>query len=73
MQKIFIANNMNILTPTEILEKAQKHGINFNILCDHAKMPKSTLYRWLNGSNGATLTSLEKLTKSLEDLISKKV
>lgn len=71
MQKIFIPNVMSILNPFELYEKAQKSGINLAVLCDHANMPKSTFYRWLNGSNGATLTSLEKLNKSLEELLKK--
>lgn len=60
---------MSILNPQELFKKAQKSGINLATLCEHAGMPKSTLYRWLNGSNGATLTSLEKLSKSLDEIL----
>lgn len=61
-----------ILNPTLLMEKAKKKGISLGVLCSHAGMPKSTIYRWKNGNNGATLTSLEKLNKSLNELSKEK-
>ena len=60
---------MTVLSPSALIDKARKKGISLGALCDNAGMPKSTDYRWKNGDNGATLTSLEKLSNSLEDLI----
>ena len=57
---------MTVLSPSALIDKARKKGISLSSLCENAGMPKSTVYRWKNGNNGATLTSLEKLSKQVD-------
>lgn len=64
---------MSNIDPVESLfERAKANGVQMYVVCDRARVARSTPSRWRGDKNGATYATLKRLNAALDDLITER-